>query len=45
MYNAAVDRYNLAVKGKTLTEEQHTALKNQLDTEKKLFDKRQDALK
>lgn len=45
LYNAAVDRYNLAVKGKTLTEEQHTALKNQLDTEKKLFDKRQDALK
>ena len=45
LYNAAVDRYNLAVKGKTLTEEQHTALKNQLDTEKELFDKRQDALK
>ena len=45
LYSAAVDRYNLAVKGKTLTEEQHTALKNQLDTEKKLFDKRQDALK
>lgn len=44
LYNAAVKQYNLAVDGKTITEEQHTALKNKLDTEEKLFDKRQKAL-
>jgi chromosome segregation ATPase len=45
LYNVAVKQYNLAVDGKTITEEQHTALKNKLDTEKKLFDERADALK
>lgn len=45
LYNAAVKQYNLAVDGKTITEEQHTALKNKLDAEKKLFDERADALK
>ena len=44
LYNAAVNRYNLAVAGKTLSEEEHTALKNQLDTEKELFEARQKAL-
>lgn len=44
LYNAAVERYNLAVAGKTLNEEEHTALKNQLDAEKKLFEQRQKAL-
>lgn len=44
LYNAAVERYNLAVAGKTLSEEEHTALKNQLDVEKKLFEQRQKAL-
>lgn len=44
LYNAVVERYNLAVAGKTLSEEEHTALKNQLDAEKKLFEQRQKAL-
>ena len=44
LYNAAVERYNLAVAGKTLSEEEHAALKNQLDVEKKLFEQRQKAL-
>lgn len=44
LYNAAVERYNLAVAGKTLSGEEHTALKNQLDAEKKLFEQRQKAL-
>lgn len=44
LYNAAVERYNLVVAGKTLSEEEHTALKNQLDAEKKLFEQRQKAL-
>lgn len=44
LYNAAVERYNLAVAGKTLSEEEHTALKNQLDVEKELFKQRQKAL-
>ena len=44
LYNAAVKRYNFAVAGKTLSEEEHTALKNQLDAEKKLFEQRQKAL-
>lgn len=44
LYNAAVERYNLAVAGKILSEEEHTALKNQLDAEKKLFEQRQKAL-
>lgn len=44
LYNAAVERYNLAVTGKTLSDEEYTALKNQLDTEKALFEARQKAL-
>ena len=44
LYNAAVKRYNLAVAGKILSEEEHTALKNQLDAEKKRFEQRQKAL-
>lgn len=44
LYNATVERYNLAVAGKTLSEEEHAALKNQLDVEKKLFEQRQKAL-
>lgn len=44
LYNAAVERYNLAVAGKILSEEEHTALKNQLDAEKKRFEQRQKAL-
>lgn len=44
LYNAAVLRYNQAVDGKTLSEEQYNALKNQLDAEKTLFDQRQEAL-
>lgn len=44
LYNAAVERYNLAVAGKTLSEEEHTTLKNRLDAEKKLFEQRQKAL-
>lgn len=44
MYNAEVEKYNLAVAGKTLTEEESEALKAQLETAKTLYDIRLAAL-
>lgn len=44
LYNAAVMRYNQAVAGKELSEEEYNALKTQLDAEKALFEARQKAL-
>lgn len=44
MYNAEVEKYNLAVAGKTLTDEEAEALKDQLETAKTLYDIRLAAL-
>lgn len=44
LYNVAVMRYNQAVAGKELSEEEYNALKIQLDAEKALFEARQKAL-
>lgn len=44
LYNAAVMRYNQAVAGKELSEEEYNALKTQLEIEKALFEARQKAL-
>lgn len=44
MYNAEVEKYNLAVAGKTLTDEEAEALKAQLETAKTLYDIRLAAL-
>lgn len=44
MYNAEVEKYNLAVAGKTLTDEESEALKAQLETAKTQYDIRLAAL-
>lgn len=44
LYNAAVMRYNQAVAGRELSEEEYNALKTQLEIEKALFEARQKAL-
>lgn len=44
MYNAEVEKYNLAIAGKTLTDEEAEALKAQLETAKTLYDIRLAAL-
>lgn len=43
-YNAAVDKYNNAVSGKTMTEEEHKLYEKELEAAEKLFDKRKKAL-
>lgn len=43
-YNAAVDKYNNAVSGKTMTEEEHKLYEKELEAAEKLFDKRKEAL-